>query len=142
VIQEALISQFQEGNETEIYIFEKILGHRTVSNGKIEVELLWDDGEATWEPVVVMRKYDPITLAEYTKQRKLLDQRGCKWAKRMAKNEKKLMRFLKSLKASKRYKKKSFGIRYKFGVKLPRTGDVRGAHKLDQENRNKLWFED
>ena len=62
VIQEALISQFQEGNETKIYSFKKILGHRTVSNGKSEVEVLWDDGEATWEPVVVMRNYDPVTL--------------------------------------------------------------------------------
>eukprot|EP00957_Ditylum_brightwellii_P181327 13813241-Ditylum_brightwellii.AAC.1 len=45
------------------------------------------------------------------------------------------------MKVSKKYKKKNFGSIYKFGIKVPRTGDVRGARELDLENRNTLWFE-
>ena len=48
------------------------------------------------------------------------------------------MCLLKLMKASKKYKKKSFGTKYKFGVIVPRTGDVRGTMKLDKENGNKL----
>ena len=112
-----------------------------MSNGKIEVEILWDNGEVSWEPLAVVRKDDPITLAGYAKDRKLLEQRGWKWAKKIAKRERKFVRLLKLMKASKKYKKKSFGTKYKFGVIVPRTGDVRGAMKLDKENGNKLWFE-
>ena len=36
--------------------------------------------------------------------------------------------------------KKDFGTKFKFGVKIPRKGDVRGTMELDKENRNNLWF--
>eukprot|EP00957_Ditylum_brightwellii_P011744 886543-Ditylum_brightwellii.AAC.1 len=47
------------------------------------------------------------------------------------------------MKASKKkYAKKSFGkTTYKFGIKISRTGDVKGAMKIDRENGNQLWFE-
>eukprot|EP00957_Ditylum_brightwellii_P165172 12575842-Ditylum_brightwellii.AAC.1 len=46
------------------------------------------------------------------------------------------------MKASKKYKKKSYGKKtYTFGMQVPRTGDARGAMKLDQENKNNLWFD-
>ena len=38
-------------------------------------------------------------------------------------------------------KEKTVGTKYKFGVKIPRTGDIRGALKLDRENGNRLWYE-
>jgi len=89
-----------------------------------------------------MRKQDPITLAQYAKKRKLTNQRGWKWAKNLAKREKKLIRLLKLMKASnKSYKKKNFGKRYKFGVELPNTADVRSARRLDREAGNTLWFD-
>eukprot|EP00957_Ditylum_brightwellii_P176389 13432034-Ditylum_brightwellii.AAC.1 len=46
------------------------------------------------------------------------------------------------MKASKKYQKKSYGKKiYKFGKQVPRTGNVRGAMKLDKENGNNLWFD-
>eukprot|EP00957_Ditylum_brightwellii_P093790 7141605-Ditylum_brightwellii.AAC.1 len=45
------------------------------------------------------------------------------------------------MKASKKYKKKSFGVTCKFGVKVPRTGDIRGARVLDKENGDTLWLD-
>ena len=38
-------------------------------------------------------------------------------------------------------KKQDLGKKFKFGVKFPRKGDVRGAMKLDKDNGNNLWFE-
>ena len=45
------------------------------------------------------------------------------------------------MKTTGKYKKKDFGTKYKIGVKIPRTWDVRGAMKLDREKGNNLWFE-
>eukprot|EP00957_Ditylum_brightwellii_P202539 15330592-Ditylum_brightwellii.AAC.1 len=46
------------------------------------------------------------------------------------------------MKASKKYKKKLYGKKTcTFGVQVPRTGDVKSAMKLDQENGNNLWFD-
>ena len=35
-------------------------------------------------------------------------------------------------------KKKPQGFKYKFGIKVPRIGDIRGARQLDRENDNTL----
>ena len=110
-----------------------------MQNGKVEIEILWDNGEVSWEPLVMMRKDDPVTVAAYARDRKLLNQRGWKWVKKLAKNEKKLVRLLKAMKAS---KKPPFSQqKYKFGVAVPRTGDVRGAMRLDKANGNTWWFD-
>eukprot|EP00957_Ditylum_brightwellii_P151724 11554100-Ditylum_brightwellii.AAC.1 len=45
------------------------------------------------------------------------------------------------MKASKKYKKRSFGVTYKFGIKVPGTGDIHGARELDRESGNTLWFD-
>eukprot|EP00957_Ditylum_brightwellii_P051405 3898049-Ditylum_brightwellii.AAC.1 len=46
------------------------------------------------------------------------------------------------MKASKKYQKKLYGKKtYKLGMQVPRTEDVRGAMKLDQENGNSPWFD-
>eukprot|EP00957_Ditylum_brightwellii_P159214 12118037-Ditylum_brightwellii.AAC.1 len=89
-----------------------------------------------------MRNDDPVTLAGYAKEHKLLEQQGWKWSKSIAKYKKKLTRLLKLMKASKKkYQKQSFGqTKYKFRVEVPRTGDIKGAMRLDRENKNILWF--
>ena len=141
IIQEALLSREQEDGANGMWTFSKILNHRTVNKGKIEVEVLWDNEETSWEPLAMMQKDDPVTIAAYAKDRKLLEQRGWKWAKHLARREKKLVRLLKIMKASKKYKKRNFGVTFKFGIKVPRTGDIRGAKALDKENGNTLWFD-
>ena len=45
------------------------------------------------------------------------------------------------MKVSKKYKNKDFGVKFKFGVKVLRTGDVKGAMTLEKENGIHLWFE-
>eukprot|EP00957_Ditylum_brightwellii_P102781 7832712-Ditylum_brightwellii.AAC.2 len=114
----------------------------TITNGKIEVEVLWDNGKTSWESLAVLSKDDLVTLSGYAKERRLLEQHGWKWAKSIAKDEKKFVRMLKLMKASKKYQKKSYGKKtYKFGVQVPRTGDVRDAMKLDPENGSSPGFD-
>jgi len=132
------LSKEQSDESGEFHTFSEVLNHRTVTNGKIEVEILWDNGEVSWEPLAAMRNDDPVTLAGYARDRKLQNQKGWKWSKRIAKNEKKFLRMLKLMKAS---KKKKSGVKYKFGIKVPGTGDIKMATMLDKENNNTLWFD-
>eukprot|EP00957_Ditylum_brightwellii_P097343 7414034-Ditylum_brightwellii.AAC.1 len=142
ILQETLLSRNQQEDEDYIWPLSKILNHRTVTNGKIKVEVLQDNGETSWEPLAVLHKDDPVTLAGYIKERRLLEQHNWKWAKSIARHKKKFVRMLKLMKVSKKYQKKLYGKKtYKFGMQVPRTGDVRGAMKLDQENGNSLWFD-
>lgn len=136
IVQEAIISRAYDDDGQAFHSFKKIINHRTESQGKIMVEVLWDNDEVSWEPLAVLRKDDPVTLASYASERKLLEQKGWKWARRIAKSEKKLARLLKLMKAQNKSSAK-----YKFGVELPRIGDLRGARELDTRNGNTLWYE-
>eukprot|EP00957_Ditylum_brightwellii_P130325 9941494-Ditylum_brightwellii.AAC.1 len=44
ILQKALLSRHQQEDEDYLWSFSKMLNHRTVTNGKIEVEVLWDNG--------------------------------------------------------------------------------------------------
>jgi len=135
VVQEALLSRACDDDGQGFHSFKKVLCHKKM-NQALWVELLWDNNEVTWEPLAVIRKDDPVTVAGYARDNKLLEQPGWKWARRIVKNEKKYCRLLKLLKGQKRHAKK-----YKFGVEVPSTGNVKLAMELDRRNGNKLWFE-
>ena len=104
------------------------------------MEVLWDNGETSWEPLAVIGKDDLVTLAKCAKDRKLEQQRGWKWARKITKNEKKFVRMMKLMKASDKPRKKNFGPKCKFGVEVPRTGDVKGADELDRKTEMPFWF--
>jgi hypothetical protein len=84
IVEESLISQTDDGEG--FWSFEKILQHRVLPNGRIELNVLWDNGESSWEPLIQLRKDDPITVAQYAMDNELLDQRGWKWAKKLVDN--------------------------------------------------------
>eukprot|EP00957_Ditylum_brightwellii_P195193 14871705-Ditylum_brightwellii.AAC.1 len=109
VIQEAWLSKQARDEADGLWTFSKVLNHCIEEKGKIEVAILWYDGETSWEPLSVMRKDDPVKLAGYAKEHKLLEQQGWKQAKSIAKCKKKFTRLLKLMKATKKkYQKQSF----------------------------------
>ena len=134
--------QHQEEAEgsAPIWTFKSILDHKKVSPGTPEykgssynVFVLWEDGSKTWEPLNMVSKDDPVTLAAYAKDHDLLETPGWKFLRRIAKREKVLKRMLNQA----RRQSKNDSIRYQFGVQVPRS--VQEAYKLDQENGNELW---
>jgi hypothetical protein len=105
--------------------------------GKIDIQIKWVGyKELTWEPMEIIRKDDPVTLAKYANKNNLTTQSTWKWTHRYIKNKKKLSRMYRK---AMMFKKKSFGIRFQFGVCVPRT--VREAYQLDQLNEDHLWAE-
>jgi hypothetical protein len=71
--------------EQDIFTFREILDHRYVKphdhdykGSSINVLVAWEDGTETWEPLTLVAKSDPVTLAVYAKEHDLLDQPGWK----------------------------------------------------------------
>ena len=88
----------------------------------------------SWEPLQMIKKNDPITLAKYAKEEGLLERPKWKWAKRYIKNAKKLNRMYRNIHAD---KKKKGRIKYKFGIRVP--SNLHEAYYLDQLNGNTKW---
>ena len=128
-----LVNCLNRKNEefSDYWAFQEILDHRT-QNGIREVKVLWDTGEVSWEPMDVIRKDDPVTLAKYAKDKNLENQAGWKWAKRYTKNQKKFIRLVKIMKSQKKN-----GPKFKFGIQVPRS--MREALELDRANGNNFW---
>ena len=125
-------AQHDDGHK--FWSFKAILDHRR-TKGRNEVKVLWDTGEETWEPMQEMRKFDPLTIANYAHDNHLLEHKGWHWAKRHTRREKKFIRMLRILKTQ----KKAYAPKYKFGVRVPRN--VRDALSIDRANGNTLWAE-
>ena len=112
VVQEALLER-SEAIDANLHTFTKILDHRSGYQGRTEVQVQWDTDEVTWEPLAWIRKDDPITTAKYAQEKKLTEQRGWKWAKKIVRREKKFIRMLKINATQKKSDRK-----YKFGICL------------------------
>ena len=93
--------------------------------------------DPTWEPMEVIKKDDPITLAKYAKEQNLLDYSIWKWARSYSKNEKKYKRLLKQVRLMK--KRTGKAIKYQFGIRVPRS--IREAYVLDSMNGDTKWHD-
>ena len=122
--------------ENDIWSFEKIVGHRKMKRSPAQVEVLWSNGERTWENVGLIREDDPITLARYAQQKNLLDQEGWRWAKAYAQNPQKMIRMVTNVMVTKTKKR---APKYKFGVSVPKS--VRQAMEYDRASGGTLWSE-
>jgi hypothetical protein len=122
----------------ELWTFSKILNHRERTNGgkkTMEVEVLWDMGEQTWEPLNNMKADDPVTVAQYVKEKDLVNKPYWKWANRYLKNPKKFIRYSRQVYLA----KKRNGPVYKFGVRVPRN--LKEAILIDQQSKDNAWKE-
>ncbi len=131
----------QEAQSDGVFAFREILEHQgpirptdpNYKGSSYNVQVLWEDGTKTWEPLSMMIAHDPATLAAYAKEHDLLSTPGWKKLKRIARRAKVLKRMLNNSKRAQRYGE----ITYKFGVRVPRS--VKEAYRLDEENGNTYW---
>ena len=114
------------------WIFKAVKDH--CKNGKYwEVLMHWEDESETWEPLNVIWRSDPVTLAKYADEKNLLDVSGWKRFWRYVMNKKKLNRMVKQVQL---YTLRT-ATRIKFGIKIPR--DHAEAMALDKAYGNSLW---
>ena len=95
----------------------------------------WEDNSCTWEPLNIIGKNDPVTIADYAKRNDLVDTPGWKRFRRYAKKEKKINRLLKQVHLSAMRHRP--GKVFKFGIEIPYIFE--DAERLDNENGNTLW---
>ena len=128
-------------NEDYHWRFKRILSHQGPlkkgdpgwNNSTYNVEIEWENGEITWEPVNVIELDDPITLALYARDHNLLDVPGWKRFKKIASNEKKLKRLVRQAKL----RSYRTSTKYMYGFKVPKT--YQEAVAFDIENGNTKW---
>jgi Reverse transcriptase (RNA-dependent DNA polymerase) len=107
--------------------------HPDYKGSSYNVLIQWEDGSETFEPLDLIFKDDPVSLADYAESNNLLGIDGWKRLRRLAKNRKKLNRMLNQSKL----KAKRHGPIYKFGVQVPRN--IKEAYELDKKNGNTKW---
>ena len=117
----------KETDPDSLFSFRDIVAHQ----GPLEVE--WESGEVTYEPLTLISKDDPITCAVYAKKHDLLDTTGWKHPKRYAKTSKRLIRAVKQS----RIRQVRASARYQHGFQVPK--DYNDAIRLDKENSNTHW---
>ena len=124
-----------------VWKFNEILAHEgplrptdpSYRGSMYNVQIAWEDGSITFEPLHTIGDDDPATCAVYAEKNGLLDKPGWKRFRRIAKNQKKLKRFLNQAKlASKRMAK-----RYQFGYEVPKSPEH--ALQIDKANGNTKW---
>ena len=84
-----LMDYIQKGTDPDSLFSRDIVAHQ----GPLDVE--WESGEVTYEPLTLISKDDPINCAVYAKKHDLLDTTGWKHLKRYAKTSKRLIRAVK-----------------------------------------------
>jgi len=139
------IMNYIHRDETEeegyLWKFRRILGHQGPLSQRhhdykgciYNVSVEWENGEITYEPVSNMILDDPVTMARYAKDNDLLDQKGWRKLKSLAKREKKLDRLVKQA----RLRSFKTSPKYKYGFQVPR--DYNEAVAFDLRNGNVNW---
>ena len=152
VLAQHLFSQVDaEGNQYRL--FREIIGHRkgksaldkadqyrigsdgrrtmknTTTGWDFEVE--WKDGSTSWLPLKEMKETNPVDVAQYARDNRLLEEPAFAWWAPMV--LKKIHRLIKVQKS--RQVRKG----YKFGIRIPTS--VEEALALDKENGNTLWYD-
>ncbi|MEC8171189.1 MAG: reverse transcriptase domain-containing protein, partial [Candidatus Thermoplasmatota archaeon] len=93
----------------------------------------WENGEITPEPLSIIAKDAPVACAIYARDNNLLDTPGWKRFRKIAKNQKKLLRMANQAKL------RSFRTapKYMYGYEIPK--DYNDALRLDRLHGNTKW---
>jgi hypothetical protein len=124
-----------------VWNYKQILGHQGplthrdyhYKGSKYNVEIEWENGEITQEPLSIVIEDDPVFLAAYAKEKGLLDTDGWKRLKPIARRGKRMNRLINQAKL------RSFRTapKYMYGFQVPRG--YREAIELDTLNNNTRW---
>ena len=129
--------------DQDLYRFRAIIGHEgplkvTDSNwkgSKWNVQIEWETGEITFEPLSVIPADDPITCAAYTKEKTLYNLVGWKRFRHLIKRERQLTRAIKQSKI----RQVRHAEKYMFGFLIPRN--YIEALEFDKANKYNKWYD-
>ena len=131
------------GMDQELYRFRTIIGHQGpllasdpdwIGN-KYNVQVEWETGEITFEPLSIIAADDPVTCAAYAKENDLLALEGWCRFRSLAKKDKVLARAIKQSKIRQVRRSQT----YMFGYLIPRN--YMESMQFDSENKNSKWYD-
>ena len=131
------------GMDQELNRFRAILGHQgplLASNpdwkgSKYNVQVEWETGEITFEPLSIIAADDPVTCAAYAKENDLLALEGWRRFRSLAKKDKLLATAIKQSNIRQVRRSQT----YMFGYLIPRN--YMEAKQFDSENKNSKWYD-
>ena len=131
------------GMDQELFKFRAIIGHQgpLAASGsdwkgrKYNVQVEWETGEITFEPLSVIAADDPVSCAAYAKQHDVLAVEGWHRFRNLAKKDKVLARAIKQSKIRQVRRSQM----YMFGYLIPRN--YMEALQFDSENINSKWYD-
>ena len=131
------------GMDQELYRFRAIIGHQGPllasdpewKGSKYNVQVEWETGEITFEPLSIIADDDPVTCAAYAKENDQLALEGWCRFRSLAKNNKVLARAIKQSKIRQVRRSQT----YMFGYLIPRN--YMEAMQFDSENNNSKWYD-
>ena len=131
------------GMDQELYRFRAIIGHQGPllasdpdwKGSKYNVQVEWETGEITFDPLSIIAADDPVTCAAYAKENDLLALEGWRRFRSLAKKDKGLARAIKQSKIRQVRRSQT----YMFGYLIPRN--YMEAMQFDSENKNRISFE-
>ena len=129
--------------DQELYRFRAIIGHQGPllasdpdwKGNKYNVQVEWETGEITFEPLSIIAADDPVTCAVYAKENDLLALEGWHRFRSLAKKDKVLARAIKQSKIRQVRRSQT----YMFGYVIPRN--CMEAMQFDSENKNSKWYD-
>ena len=127
--------------DQELYRFRAIIGHEgplkatdpNWKGSKWNVQIEWETGETTFEPISVIAVDDPITCAAYAKEKNLYNLDGWKRFRHLIKKGKQLTRAIKQS----RIRQVRHAKKYMFAFLIPRN--YTEALEFDKANNNSKW---
>ena len=131
------------GMDQELFKFRAIIGHQGPllasdpdwKGSKYNVQVEWETGEITFEPLSIIAADDPVTCAAYAKENDLLALEGWCRFRSLAKKDKVLARAIKQSKIRQVRRSQT----YMFGYLIPRN--YMEAMQFDSENKNSKWYD-
>ena len=131
------------GMDQELCRFRAIIRHQGPllasesdwTGSKYNVQVEWETGEITFEPLSIIAADGPVPCAAYANENDLLALEGWCRFRSLAKKDKALAR---AIKQSKIRQVRRFQI-YMFGYLIPRN--YMGAMQFDSENKHSKWYD-
>ena len=131
------------GMDQELYRFRAIIGHQGPllasdpdwKGSKYNVQVEWETGEITFEPLSIIAADDPVTCAAYAKENDLLAFKGWHRFRSLVKKDKVLARAIKQSKIRQVRRSQT----YIFGYLIPRN--YMETIQFDSENNNSKWYD-
>ena len=131
------------GMDQELYRFRAIIGHQDPllasapdwKGSKYNVQVEWETGKITFQPLSIIAADDPVTCAAYAKENDLLALEGWHRFRSLSKKDKVLARAIKHSKIRQVRRSQT----YMFGYLIPRN--YMEAMQFDSENKNSKWYD-